>query len=125
MATQASPENSLALKLKEQGNAAFNAGDYTRAVELFTDAIDISPKDHILYSNRSGAYASLKLFEKARIDAAKCTQISPNWAKGWVRLGVACLGLGNDLKLAREAYAKALTLDPQNLSAKEDLSRRR
>jgi tetratricopeptide (TPR) repeat protein len=113
---------SLASKLKDQGNAAFKAGEFQVAADFFTDAIDISPDDHILHSNRSGAYASLKDYGKAGADALRCTQLAPDWAKGWVRLGVAQLGL-KDIDGARKAYEKALSLEPANVAALEGLEK--
>jgi stress-induced-phosphoprotein 1 len=49
----------------------------------------------VLYSNRSGAYASLKDWEKALADATKTTEIKPDWAKGWGRKGTALHGEGD------------------------------
>lgn len=56
----------------------------------------------MLYSNRSGAYASLKNYEKALEDANKTTELKPDWAKGYGRKGSALHGtgdLGKDLML--------------------------
>jgi stress-induced-phosphoprotein 1 len=49
----------------------------------------------VLYSNRSGAYASLKDWQKALEDANKTTEIKPDWAKGWGRKGTALHGNGD------------------------------
>ncbi len=49
----------------------------------------------MLYSNRSGAYASLKDFNHALEDANKVTEIKPDWAKGWGRKGAALHGTGD------------------------------
>ena len=65
--------------------------------EKFSQAIEIEPTNHVLYSNRSGAYASLKDFDKALTDANKTTEIKPDWAKGWSRKGAALHGI-NDLR---------------------------
>ena len=48
----------------------------------------------MLYSNRSGAYASLRDWENALADANKTTEIKPDWAKGWGRKGTALHGKG-------------------------------
>ena len=61
----------------------------------FTEAIALDPNNHVLYSNRSGAYASLKDFDKALEDANKTTEIKPDWAKGWGRKGTALHGSGD------------------------------
>ncbi|KVH90148.1 Tetratricopeptide-like helical [Cynara cardunculus var. scolymus] len=50
----------MADEAKAKGNATFSAGNYTEAIKHFTDAINIAPTNHVLYSNRSAAYASLK-----------------------------------------------------------------
>lgn len=48
-----------------------------------------------MYSNRSGAYASLKDFNKALEDADKTTELKADWAKGWSRKGAAMHGVGD------------------------------
>lgn len=66
--------------------------------EKFSQAIEIEPANHVLYSNRSGAYASLKNFDKALEDANKTTELKPDWAKGWGRKGAALHGT-QDLRI--------------------------
>ncbi len=66
-----------------------------RGSEKFTQAIEIEPQNHVLYSNRSGAYASSKEFDLALEDAEKTTEIKPDWAKGWGRKGAALHGTGD------------------------------
>jgi stress-induced-phosphoprotein 1 len=92
----------------------------THGSEKFTQAIEIDPSNHVLYSNRSGAYASLKDWQKALDDANKTTEIKPDWAKGWGRKGTALHGEG-DLVGASDAFDQALKLDPNNAQAKSGL----
>lgn len=63
--------------------------------DKFSQAIELEPTNHVLYSNRSGAYASLKNFDKALEDANKTVEIKPDWAKGWGRKGAALYGTGD------------------------------
>lgn len=106
---------------KQQGNAAFAAKDYNKAVELFTKGIDVSEQpNHVLYSNRSACFASLKEFEKALNDANECVKINPSWSKGYNRIGAAQFGLGS-LDEAEQSYKKALELDAGNKAAKDGL----
>jgi stress-induced-phosphoprotein 1 len=39
----------MAEAAKARGNAAFSAGRYAEAVDEFTTAIELDPKNHILY----------------------------------------------------------------------------
>lgn len=107
-------------ELKTKGNAAFQNGNFDEAVKLFTEAISINPNDHVFYSNRSGAYASLKKFDEALEDAKKCVEINPKWAKGYQRKGFAEFYQG-DYATAAETYKKGLEIDPANASLKEGL----
>lgn len=102
----------MADALKAEGNKAFAEKKFDEAMymtkcyaprclllisysEKFSQAIDIEPQNHVLYSNRSGAYASKKEFDKALEDAEKTTEIKPDWAKGWGRRGSALHGTGD------------------------------
>ncbi|CCC70968.1 hypothetical protein NCAS_0G00810 [Naumovozyma castellii] len=112
---------STADELKQKGNAAFASKDFTGAIEYFTEAIAASTTpNHVLYSNRSACYTSLKQFQEALNDAQQCVKINPDWSKGYNRMGAAHLGLG-DLDDAESNYKKALELDSNNKAASEGL----
>lgn len=55
--------------LKDEGNKAFAAKDYDKAIQLFSKAIDLDPSNHVLYSNRSAARAGKKDWVAALEDA--------------------------------------------------------
>ena len=63
-------------------------------------AIRLDPNNHVYFSNRSAAYLSAGLAEKALQDAQDCITAKPNWAKGYNRKGTALHALG----LLREAF---------------------
>ena len=107
-------------ELKAKGNAAFSAKNFEEAIDYFGQAIAVDPQNHVLYSNRSACYASLKQYQKAADDAEECVKIKPDWAKGWTRKGAALHGL-NDLPKACDAYEKALELEPTNVQAKQGM----
>lgn len=58
-----------------------SSGNYQLAIEHYTKAIQHEPKNQILYSNRSAAYASLGQYEKALEDANTTVQVKPDWSK--------------------------------------------
>ncbi len=41
--------------MQAKGNAAFSAGNFPEAIDFFSKAIEVDPKNHVLYSNRSAA----------------------------------------------------------------------
>jgi len=107
----------MADALKAEGNKAFTEKRFQEAVDKFSQAIELDSQNHVLYSNRSGAYASLKDWKNALEDAKKTTEIKPDWSKGWSRKGGALHGEG-DLVGALDAYEEALKLDANNAQAK-------
>jgi len=107
-----------ALEAKNKGNTAFSAGDFTTAIQLFTEAIGYDPTNHVLYSNRSAAYSSLNKYEDALADANKTIELKSDWSKGYGRKGTALHGLGK-LEEALESYEKGLELEPTNAVIKK------
>ncbi|OLL23529.1 Heat shock protein sti1 [Neolecta irregularis DAH-3] len=110
----------MAEALKQQGNAAFAAKEFPRAIEFFTQAIEIDSQNHVLYSNRSACYASQKEWQQAVEDAEKAIQIKPDWGKGWSRKASALHGLG-DLVGAKDSYEEGLKVDSTNAQLKAGL----
>ena len=108
--------------LKDQGNAAFATGDFDLAIDFFSQAIALSPSDHILYSNRSGAFASSRRYEEAKSDAERCVELNPSWSKGYARLGLALFYL-KDRDGSMDAYKSGLRLDPTNQALMDGLQK--
>ena len=79
---------------KELGTKAFGAKDFNKAIEYFTEAINETPNDHTLYSNRSACYYNLNQFVKAREDAEKCIEVKPDWGKAYQRRAMALHAMG-------------------------------
>ncbi|KAJ2779939.1 Hsp90 cochaperone [Coemansia javaensis] len=112
---------SNANELKAKGNEAFAAGRHDEAVRLFTEAIELDPTNHVLYSNRSASLASLKKYEDALRDAEKTVELKPDWAKGYGRKGAALFGLRMYAE-ARDTYEAGLAHDPSNALLKKGLA---
>ncbi|XP_010476198.1 PREDICTED: hsp70-Hsp90 organizing protein 1-like [Camelina sativa] len=111
----------MAEESKAKGNASFSSGDFTSAILHFTEAINLSPTDHVLYSNRSAAHASLHHYADALSDANETIKLKPYWPEGYSRLGAAHLGL-NQFDLAVTAYKKGLDIDPTDEELKSGLA---
>ncbi|KAI1361197.1 hypothetical protein F5Y08DRAFT_315523 [Xylaria arbuscula] len=108
-------------ELKTLGNNAMAAKNFDEAIDAFSKAIELAPENHVLFSNRSAAYASKKDWASALKDAEKTTQIKPDWPRGWGRKGAALHGSG-DLLGANDAYEEGLKLDPSNAGLKSSLA---
>jgi stress-induced-phosphoprotein 1 len=115
------PKKTTTTKQQAQGNAAFTAGDYPTARDLFSKALELDPNNHVLYSNRSAALASLRLYRDALSDAEKCVSLKKDWPKGYSRLGAALHGLGK-YNEAVEALEEGLRLDPGSAQLQAALS---
>ena len=63
--------------MKDLGNKAFAAKDYSKAIDLFSQAIAIDSKNHVLWSNRSAAKAGKKDWDGALADAEEVRHLIP------------------------------------------------
>ncbi len=75
-------------ELKKKGNDAMKDNDFDLAVKFYSEAIEQSPDNHVLYSNRSAALMKLDNFEAALEDAEKTIQIKEDWAKVTIVTGL-------------------------------------
>lgn len=93
--------------LKAEGNALYTQGDHNNAIKKYTAAINIASDNAILFANRAACRLALKQYEQARKDAQKATELDPNYAKGWGRLGAAFESL-SEYQRALDAYGEAI-----------------
>ncbi|XP_068183161.1 uncharacterized protein zgc:123010 isoform X2 [Antennarius striatus] len=77
----------------EKGIKLVQAGHYTQAVLMFTEAIKCDPKDNRFFGNRSYCYYCLELYPQALADAERSIQLAPDWPKGHFRQGSALMGM--------------------------------
>ncbi len=93
---------------KTQGNEAFAAKDYEKALALFTKAITLVPKG-AFFCNRSATHLMLKQEEWALEDALAAVQLEPNNGKSHLRLGHALVPCWRRQE-ARQAYDACVKL---------------
>ncbi|XP_018334472.1 stress-induced-phosphoprotein 1 [Agrilus planipennis] len=108
-------------QLKEKGNAALAENKFDEAIKYYTEGINLDSTNHVLYSNRSAAYAKAGKYDLALQDAEKTVQIKPDWGKGYSRKGSALAYLGR-IDEAIETYEKGLQLDPNNAQLRDGLA---
>ncbi|XP_006825971.1 uncharacterized protein LOC100368918 [Saccoglossus kowalevskii] len=105
-----------------RGNEMANLGHYTAAIDLFTQAIKLDPRDFRFFGNRSFCYDRLDQYDKALKDADKAIALAKDWPKGYFRKGRALAGL----KLfadAESSFERVLKLDRLCEDAMQELLR--
>lgn len=98
---------------RAEGNAAFKANDFLQAAVFYTEAINIDPDLHISYANRAQCFLHTAQPEKALEDSIRCTEMAPEYAKGWFRKGMSLHALKRYGE-AIPALGEAEKLDPKN-----------
>jgi len=111
-----------ATQLKDQGNKALSAGKIDEAVRCYTEALAVDPQNHVLFSNRSAAYAKKGEYEKALQDACQTIKIKPDWGKGYSRKAAAQEFL-EKFDDAKVTYQEGLRREPGNQQLKEGLEK--
>jgi lipoprotein NlpI len=100
----------------ESGNARVAQGDYLGAIVDFSSALELEPKNPVLYAARGNAKTNLGELDEAISDFSRAIEIDPARRVPYINRGVAKVDKG-DLNGAIADYSKAIDLDPKNITA--------
>ena len=91
-----------------RAHACYVEEEYAEAIEHYSTAIKLAPKDADAYSKRAAAHLKLGHHAEAVADASASVRIAPS-ARAFRRMGVACFSMG-EFDSAKPAFANALEL---------------
>uniref|UniRef100_A0A663MLL1 Protein unc-45 homolog B n=1 Tax=Athene cunicularia TaxID=194338 RepID=A0A663MLL1_ATHCN len=113
------------IQLKEEGNKYFQANDYEKAVQSYTQAMKLN-KDKalqaVLYRNRAACFLKKEEYAKAASDASRAIDINASDIKALYRRSQALERLGK-LDQAFKDAQKCATIEPHNKNFQETLRR--
>ncbi|XP_014207659.1 small glutamine-rich tetratricopeptide repeat-containing protein beta isoform X2 [Copidosoma floridanum] len=107
-------------KLKNEGNLLLKSEKFHEALIKYTKAIELDAKNAVFYCNRAAVHSKLGNHYQAIKDCQTALSIDSSYSKAYGRLGLAYSSL-NKFKEAKECYEKALKLEPDNESLKNNL----
>eukprot|EP01041_Mallomonas_annulata_P004521 gene4521-8978_t len=129
-ATVTTSSKETSTQLKDQGNVALKAQNYTLAVELYSQALTQDPSNMAAQSNRALAYLKLKLYREAERDASKVLEgdLSSDTGlrvKALYRRAQALYGYGGetDLQAALADLDLLIALEPSNKEAQSEMKK--
>ncbi|XP_020236516.2 small glutamine-rich tetratricopeptide repeat-containing protein 2, partial [Cajanus cajan] len=111
----------MAESLKSLGNKAMQSKKYSDAIDLYNAAIALYEKSAVYYCNRAAAYTQINKYTEAIQDCIRSIEIDPNYSKAYSRLGMAYYAQGNYRDAIELGFRKALQLDPNNETVKENI----
>ena len=69
-----------------KGNKCLENGDVEEAIKLYSEAINLDVKNHVLYSNRSAALTKCGKYLEALGDADQTIKLKSDWGKVCIRI---------------------------------------
>ncbi|KAI3419587.1 uncharacterized protein J3R85_013095 [Psidium guajava] len=103
----------MASDLETKAKEAFIDDHFELAVDLYSQAIELSPNNAELFADRAQANLKLRNFTEAVADANKAIQIDPNLSKAYFRKGNACYEL-EEYETAKAACELGSSLAPED-----------
>mmetsp|Transcript_63790 Transcript_63790/g.118507 ORF Transcript_63790/g.118507 Transcript_63790/m.118507 type:complete len:520 (+) Transcript_63790:68-1627(+) len=115
MKSEVAGQQSKAESLKQQGNNLFSLDCFAQAAIMYSEAIELQPKNAVLYCNRSMAYLKQEMPDEALQDAEKSLELdsSVENIKAYWRKSQALLDL-NRIDEAEAAADDGILLQPGN-----------
>ncbi|KAH8371062.1 hypothetical protein KR093_006028 [Drosophila rubida] len=108
--------------IKDRGNNYVKQADYERAIETYTEAVEVYPYDPIYFINRALCHLKLERYGNCVDDCESAIALDKTCVKAYYRRMQANESLGNNMEALKDCTT-VLTLDPKNIDAKRSLER--
>lgn len=106
-------------KKNDHAKILFGIKQYSNALQIFSDAINLCPEVSKYWGNRAACYFMLGKYNEAVFDSMKSTQLDSGYVKGYVRTMRCYIGL-NDFNAAESALQKIENIDTNNETIKKE-----
>eukprot|EP00210_Caulerpa_lentillifera_P005410 g5172.t1 len=107
-------ESDLADELRNTGNVFFRDGNYTKAIEFYTQSIQ-KHRTCVCLANRAMAFLKMQSFPEAEVDCTEALKLDGTFLKAYQRRSVARKEQ-QKFRAALEDAEYAMRLDPVSLS---------
>jgi DnaJ family protein C protein 7 len=113
-------------RTKEEGNNAFKAKDYRRAIDLWTQALEVDPSNKDMNAkilgNRAQAYINLKEYDSAVQDSTEALRLDPGYVKA-MKLRAKAHGGADNWEEAVRDYKSVAENNPGEKGIAEEIRR--
>mmetsp|Transcript_67129 Transcript_67129/g.218542 ORF Transcript_67129/g.218542 Transcript_67129/m.218542 type:complete len:489 (+) Transcript_67129:92-1558(+) len=103
----------LAMELKEQGNDKYKRELFEEALQCYTEAVQLQPRNPSLWLNRSMTNRQLKQWEDAEEDAELASELQPDNSKAHYSRALCLQQLGK-LEQSLKSCRAGLRVQPDN-----------
>jgi tetratricopeptide (TPR) repeat protein len=110
--------------LYNAGQVYARTGQLQRAVEQYTQAMEMDPSYSEYYNDRGNLYLKMGRLPEAERDYQQAIELSPPYPEVWFNLG-QCHARQERTAEAERAFARAVDLDPDRAEAWTNLARAR
>jgi Flp pilus assembly protein TadD len=108
VAVEAEANQKTYLDAIREGNAAYSAGSFDKAIANFNEAIRLHPDDATAFNSRGNAYAHKGNLYRAIADYNEAIRLKPNYATAFCNRGIARQKLNNGKDNDDKAKARRL-----------------
>lgn len=112
------------VRTKDEGNTAFKAKNYQRAVELYSQGLEIDPTNKDtnskLLQNRAQARLALKDYDKAIEDCTEALRLDPGYVKAQ-KIRAKAYGAAGNWDEAVKDYKSVAEVNPGEKGIQEDI----